>query len=353
MNDRLNNTSRIDNKINDGTDEVFSEEFLDDAFVSVNPKIVKTIKEKYYSSPIYKLLLNADIDLFLRRQPSTYLLSPKDEETLFEKRLLLSNYYDSLRYYQNLPYAEDFQTFFNGSKSYADRVYNQQFKGTLKVVRRLFSITFNEEKNLANKIILKFDQPLYKNLKHTNSIIGHEELVLNTPTNKPFLELTNPIPFYTGWDEQLRKFVITNRLLSRSEAGFSMQFENSKKIQDYPTLTELLQNTQKIDFTMWPLTKNLLEKQKSSSTIPYTVLYEQLDATKANAIKRILGLRGEDSELGSMPPVLNKILEVAPANFTGVVAPTRGGFIWPGHSYLKMSLKNLVPLNVPFLKKAS
>ena len=353
FNDRINTASRIDNAINLPTDLVFSPDFLDDPFTFVNPELEKRVKEKYYSNPVYKLLLNADIDLFLRRQPSTYLLSPKDEKTLFEKRLLLSNYYDSLRYYQNLPYAKDFQTLFNGSKSYADRVYNQQFKGTLKVVRRLFSITFNEENNLSNKIILKFDQPLYKNLKHTNSIIGHEELILNTPTNKPFLELTNPIPFYTGWDEQLRKFVITNRLLSRSEAGFSMQFENNKQIKDYPTLTELLQNTQKIDFTMWPLTKNLLEKPKSSSTIPYAVLYEQLDDTKAKSIKNTLGLSGEDAELRSMPPIINRITQVDPTKFNDVIVPTRGGFIWPGHSYLKISFKNFVPLNVPFLKKAS
>ena len=208
-------------------------------------------------------------------------------------------------------------------------------------------------RDLKRWFFLHISYGLYKNLKHTNSIIGHEELVLNTPTNKPFLELTNPIPFYTGWDEQLRKFVITNRLLSRSEAGFSMQFENSKKIQDYPTLTELLQNTQKIDFTMWPLTKNLLEKPKSSSTIPYAVLYEQLDDTKAKSIKNTLGLSGEDAELRSMPPIINRITQVDPTKFNDVIVPTRGGFIWPGHSYLKISFKNFVPLNVPFLKKAS
>nr|YP_010388687.1 hypothetical chloroplast RF1 [Leontynka pallida]UPQ43854.1 hypothetical chloroplast RF1 [Leontynka pallida] len=32
---------------------------------------------------------------------------------------------------------------------------------------------------------------------------------------------TNTLPFYAGWDESLRKFVITNRLLSRREAGFT------------------------------------------------------------------------------------------------------------------------------------
>ena len=39
-------------------------------------------------------------------------------------------------------------------------------------------------------------------------------------TKKSFLSPTNNLPFYAGWDESLRKFVLTNRLLSRREAGF-------------------------------------------------------------------------------------------------------------------------------------
>jgi hypothetical protein len=38
---------------------------------------------------------------------------------------------------------------------------------------------------------------------------------LNTSQNGKFFVGTNPIPFYVGWDESLRKFVMTNRLLSR------------------------------------------------------------------------------------------------------------------------------------------
>jgi hypothetical protein len=340
LNDRINNDFKIAQPLGTLLDTSFSQQFFKETSNNANPELEKNIKQRYYSNPVYKLLLNADIDLFLRRQPSTYLLSPKEEETLFEKRLILSNYYDSLRYYQKLPYTKDFQTLFNGSKTYADRVYNQQFKGTLKVVRRLFSITFNEENNLSKKILLKFDQPLYKKLKHTNSIIGHEELVLKNPKNKPFLELTNPIPFYTGWDEQLRKFVITNRLLPRSEAGFTLQFESDKQIKDYPTLTELFQNTQKIDFTMWPLTKTLLEKAKSSSTIPYTVLYEQLTDPQNKVIAESLhDLEDPAWKFETVPPNFKKM---DPDKINDVVPPNRGGFIWPGHSYLKMSFKNSV-----------
>lgn len=38
--------------------------------------------------------------------------------------------------------------------------------------------------------------------------------------------LTNPIPFYAGWDESLRKFVVTNRLLSRRESGYEMNLHS-------------------------------------------------------------------------------------------------------------------------------
>ena len=338
LNDRINNDFKIAQPLEPLLDTSFSQQFFQETSNTVDPELEKTIKQRYYSNPIYKLLLNADIDLFLRRQPASYSLSPKEEETLFQKRLILSNYYDSLRYYQKLPYTKDFQTFFNGSKSYADRVYNQQFKGTLKVVRRLFSITFNEEDTLAKKIILKFDQPLYKNLKSTNSVIGHEELSLNSNKNKPFIELTNPIPFYTGWDEQLRKFVITNRLLPRSTTGYNINFERDQQIKDYPTLTKLFQNTKKVDFTMWPLRTTLLEKSKNALSMPYTLLYEQLSDPQNKLIAESLhDLEDSAWKFTTVPPNFKKI---DPDQLNDVVPPNRGGFVWPGHSYLKINFKN-------------
>ena len=354
LNDRINNDFKITQPLKPLLNASFSQEFFQETSNTIDPELEKTIKQKYYSNPIYKLLLNADIDLFLRRQPSSYSLSPKEEENLFQKRLILSNYYDSLRYYKKLPYTKDFQTFFNGSKSYADRVYNQQFKGTLKVVRRLFSITFNEplpfpegqrEDNFSKKIILKFDQPLYKNFKPTNSVIGHEELRLNSNKNKPFIELTNPIPFYTGWDEQLRKFVITNRLLPRSTAGYNIKFENDQQIKDYPTLTKLFQNTKKVDFTMWPLPITMLDKSKSALSMPYTLLYEQLNDPQNKLIAEPLqDLEDPTWQFKTVPPNFKKI---DPDQFNNVVPPTRGGFIWPGHSYLKINFKTALPVALP------
>ena len=337
LNDRINNDFKIASPLTPLLDISFSTAYCTDGLTEPDPELEKTIKQKYYSNPIYKLLLNADIDLFLRRQPSSYLLSPKEEENLFEKRLLLSDYYDSLRYYKKLPYTKDFDAFFNGSKSYADRVYNQQFKGTLRVVRRLFSITLNEEDNLSKNIILKFDQPLYKNLKPTNSAIGHEELRLNNNKNKPFIKLTNPIPFYTGWDEQLRKFVITNRLLSRSTAGYNIKFENDQQIKNYPTLTELFKNTKKVDFTMWPLPVTMLGKFKSTLTMPYTLLYEQLDDPQNKFIAEVLP--NYKDPVFTFQTVPQNFKKLDPDQINDVTPPARGGFLWPGHSYLKINFK--------------
>ena len=151
--------------------------FSDERFTSMNPELEKKLKQKYYANPVYKFLLSTDIDTFLTRQPSQYNLSATEENDLYKKRLIIGKYNDSLRFYNSLPYTQEFQYFFNGSKSFADRVYNQQFKGTLRVVRRLFSISFDSEKKDTQELILKYDQPLFtKNtLKNSNSMY-HEEL---------------------------------------------------------------------------------------------------------------------------------------------------------------------------------
>lgn len=50
----------------------------------------------------------------------------------------------------------------------------------------------------------------------------------------------NPMPFYAGWDESLRQFVVTNRLLSREDAGYVMNLQTEKT-----KLPVGLQNVQK------------------------------------------------------------------------------------------------------------
>ena len=206
------------------------------------------VKENYYASPLFRGLLTVDIDSFLSRQPRGHLLSRGEEKQLFVKRQLLGKYYDTLRYYDNFARGEENSSFY---KSFADRVYSQQFKGTLKIARRLFSITADPEQNTQNKRVLKFDQPLFDKSPSKRDSLFHEELPIQNvhresekvskrgekehilenngmtdslgnilEDNKkelPFIEETNPTPFYAGWDDQLRKFVITNRMLNESQ----------------------------------------------------------------------------------------------------------------------------------------
>ena len=64
LNDFLNKELRVNKVLAPILNASFSNQFLDD-FSSKN-WLEKTIKEKYYLNPVYKALLNADIDLFLR-----------------------------------------------------------------------------------------------------------------------------------------------------------------------------------------------------------------------------------------------------------------------------------------------
>nr|YP_009106247.1 hypothetical chloroplast RF1 [Binuclearia lauterbornii]AIT95058.1 hypothetical chloroplast RF1 [Binuclearia lauterbornii] len=306
---------------------------LNDAFFEENstgayPEIEKKIKQKYYANPVYKFLLSIDIDNFLNRQPSNYSLSPTQENDLFKRKLVLNRYYDTLRVYTKLPYNNEFQFLFNGSKSFADRVYNQQFKGTLHIVRRLFSVTPETPKISSENLILKYDQIQYKNYKNETPLL-HEEVKEDVKKLSPFLNLTNQIPLYVGWDENLRKLVITNRLLPRSNSGFMAYDDQRKKI---------------IDFTIWPVSKLTLEKPKRQLTIPLRLLYENRNDIKNSEYSDLIDLfeyEDSESEISYYDSLPENLMKLATEN-TSILPPNRGGFIWPGNSALQFSFKDLL-----------
>ena len=101
--------------IDNNLEENFSPEFLS-IDPQLNRKVEEKIKQNYYSNPIYKSLLSVDIDSFLAKQPTFQKLTKNEEKKLFEKRLILGSYYDSLRYYNQLPYTEQFQEFLMAQK---------------------------------------------------------------------------------------------------------------------------------------------------------------------------------------------------------------------------------------------
>ena len=228
---------------------------------SVEPgNIDLKLKQKYYSNPIYQNLLALDIDLLLNRQPKEFQLSVNQELDLFTKRRILAAYYDSLRDYSQLPYSFEFENFFDGTKSFANKIYNQQFKGTLRSVCRLFSLTTDAQSNQNNnQMVLKYDQPLYTFSKNPKFSSYHEEInpgrlkndaefltpdrspndakwnTLGNKINIPFLEETFSGPIYAGWDEKLRKFVITNKFLPRTIAGYRTSLNHEIQNKFYKT----------------------------------------------------------------------------------------------------------------------
>ena len=240
-------------------------------FNPVDEELARDIKEKFSDNLVYKFLVNFDISNFLKRQPKEHQLTSQDEISLFEKRLALGEYYDTLRSYSQLPLSNIFQPLFCGPKSYVNRIYNQQFKGTLKIVERLFSIHLENEENIPNlpnneeemaKVpdgtyfklkkepsVLKFDQPLYKtNFLQKNPLIHeqfleHMESSIQTADSTPFLQEGKPLPFFVGWNNERRKFIVTNRLLTRQKtlSETSILKDNFRKY----SYTNLLKNQPK------------------------------------------------------------------------------------------------------------
>lgn len=245
------------------------------------------IKRKFILNPIYKTLLETDIDAFMARQPITYNIAPNQEYDLHKKRVILERYYNWLRYYS--PLQKNLQNLYNiensQPKSFVDSAFHHQFKGTFKIVKRLFPITFDSnlykwksstslrgstqytangkskdlQENSALNRILSYDQILYKELSANENPFLHEEILLTNDQinsqgiakaktkafvkskeldeklqlqeldedlnnfgkvvdtkgmfNTPFIEESDSSPFYAGWDETLRRFVITNNFL--------------------------------------------------------------------------------------------------------------------------------------------
>jgi len=195
-------------------------------------QIYKDVLQHWYYTPFNRLLLKFDIDAFINRQPKTHFLTKKEEQLLHLKRVLLSEHYDTLRWYTFMQHYRSMKTQIGGTKSFASRVYNQQFQGTFKKIRHLFAITPSQTNALTeslyginsqskqknslfpswNKssvetpIVLKFDQPLYNEYRNTTKIktkqsgpilqksIFHEELLVPVKTSDAEKGLTNPTP---------------------------------------------------------------------------------------------------------------------------------------------------------------
>nr|QKN19221.1 hypothetical chloroplast RF1 [Eudorina elegans] len=142
-------------------------------------QIYKDVLQHWYYTPFNRLLLKFDVDAFINRQPKTHFLTKNEERILHIRRFLLSEHYDTLRWYTYMQHYQTMKTNIGGTKSFANRIYNQQFQGTFKKIRHLFAITPKQ----GDLYSLKFDQALYNDNTLKDNVYFHEELLTDNYLN--------------------------------------------------------------------------------------------------------------------------------------------------------------------------
>nr|YP_009629511.1 hypothetical chloroplast RF1 [Coelastrella saipanensis]AVV61621.1 hypothetical chloroplast RF1 [Coelastrella saipanensis] len=263
-------------------------------------QIYKDVLQHWYYSPLNRFLLKLDVDSFIRRQPNSYFLTKTDEKFLHFKRQLLSEYYETLRWYTYMQHYSTMKSQIGGTKSLSSRAYNQQFMGTFKKIRHLFNIT----PSFHDQNVLKFDQPLYNEYKNnqTNPIfqdsILHEELLADdffvfSPSQN------NQNSFSTSPAENLQfnqkssgftneNSMVANNEFSKNVSNFDRLAErlsfdsfpedltnqSAKILREYLSIaTPIRQNyiqTLLNEKNYWELTKFLFRGQKTRGTNPIT-----------------------------------------------------------------------------------
>lgn len=206
-------------------------------------QIYKDVLQHWYYSPFNRLLLKFDVDSFIRRQPQSHFLTKKEENLLHLKRFLLSDYYNTLRWYTYMQHYDTMKTTIGKTKSFASRSYNQQFFGTFKKIRHLFAIT----PSLSDNNVLKFDQPLFneyptnepnsnKNFSLYNSSMVHEELLADDDL------YSNPLPA----DLPNQSAVILKEYLKTATPARQEYIQQLLTDKNYAELTRFLFKGQKI-----------------------------------------------------------------------------------------------------------
>lgn len=252
-------------------EEIFTQLFRNDIYLGyqdANSKnqikqvqIHREFREKYYKNPVYKALINLDMYPFLSGQPKTYNLTINDEIDLFKRRLILQNYLNTIQDYKKLVKAN--------KESYGQKVYNQQFKGSLSLVKHFNAINLNFDfnKNTSSKLVdsklnkkvLKYDQPQYNFFSNENKLFLHEELNKIVLDPSKYMILNNTTPLYIGWDTSLRKFIIkTSNVPETLKSGdFSLNFEKNNNnlppyfsFQSWSPAIETIKNDNYLNFKL-------------------------------------------------------------------------------------------------------
>lgn len=241
-------------------------------------QIYKDVLQHWYYSPFNRFLLKMDVDSFIRRQPNSHFLTAKEENLLHLRRYLLSEHYNTLRWYTNMEHYRSMKTRLGGgTKSFSSRVYNQQFAGTFKKIRHLFAITPSQ-----GNIVLKFDQPLYNEYPNTqqnpllNTLVIHEEL-LGTNENNGLERNTNQ-DLLSQSQKVVREYLINARsaredyiktLLNQKNYTTLTQFiyKGQKTRGDEPVTSQRLLNNQEKQYLLTPQEQKQIDQQFNSSKL--------------------------------------------------------------------------------------
>lgn len=210
-------------------------------------------RQHYDPNELWSKIMKVDVDLFMNRQPSNYFLTNTEEKLLHLRRFLLFEHYDSLRWYTYMTNYRTMKNTIGGTKSFTNRIYNQQFKGTFHKVRHLFSLTPSS----SNGSLLKFDRPLY-NLERSapkESVLplqAHEELqnfkpqdgetnlslftppVYDSPSSVGDLNEKKPMDLIEKSTQTLQQSIWENNLIRKNYISFLLEQKN------YNLLTKVL-----------------------------------------------------------------------------------------------------------------
>ena len=194
------------------------------------------------------------------------------ENDLFKRRLIISKYADAVDFLKPSLHH-----------SYADRVYNHQFKGTLSTARRLFSLKIQYDRPLVhtlnykpaikheglpfslsspvlseNNSSIKQIQGVQQRLGTKNNITtpyaegdhvaGGIEAPFSLPMKNKFIDGANndqsllekgySAPLYVVWDPQLRKLILTNRYLDYKTVTTSAMKSSMAMLEDAESIKD-------------------------------------------------------------------------------------------------------------------
>jgi hypothetical protein len=240
-------------------------------------------RQHYDPNELWSKIMKVDVDLFMNRQPSNYFLTNTEEKLLHLRRFLLFEHYDSLRWYTYMTNYRTMKNTIGGTKSFTNRIYNQQFKGTFHKVRHLFSLTPSS----STGSLLKFDRPLY-NFERSDPkesalpLQAHEELQNLTPPDREWDK--------EKWEKDKAELRPSKLSLSNNFA-FSFNSGKWENVNEKKPMDFIEKSTQTLQQSIWE--NNLIRKnyisflleQKNYNLLTKFLVSNTLDTPESIEIK--------------------------------------------------------------------